>query len=105
MSCTAAPLSGEIALVVQDGVRVLRLRGEVDTLTVAAWQARADGPPPEAVDASAATFMDARGLRMMLRATEPARRSGHVPELRSPTRTVRRMLEIAGVALLFATVG
>jgi len=105
MSTAAAQLSGDIELVVEDGVRVLRLRGEVDSLTVDAWQAFPDGPPVEAVDASAATFMDARGLRMMVRATEPARRSGHVPELRAPSRTVRRILELAGATPLFATVG
>jgi anti-anti-sigma factor len=99
-------LSGGIDLVEEDGGPVLRLRGEVDSLVVAAWQASAPtaGRAPVAVDVSGATFLDCRGLRLLVRATETTRRSGQVPELRRPSRTVRRMVEVAGAAPLFATV-
>jgi anti-anti-sigma factor len=102
----ARALSGDIALVEQDGGAVLRLRGEVDSLVVAAWQAGAPAGPRSAVavDASAATFLDCRGLRLLLRETEETRRSGRLPELRRPSRLVRRMVEISGAAPLFATV-
>jgi anti-anti-sigma factor len=99
-------LPGGIDLVEEDGGPVLRLHGEVDSLVVAAWQASAPAttPAPVAVDASAATFLDCRGLRLLVHATETTRRTGRVPELRRPSRTVRRMVEVAGAAPLFATV-
>jgi anti-anti-sigma factor len=98
--------TGGIALVEQDGVQVLRLHGEVDSLVVAAWQATAPATPcaAVAVDASAATFLDCRGLRLLLQATTETRRSGHLPELRRPSRVVSRLVEVAGAAPLFATV-
>jgi anti-anti-sigma factor len=98
--------SGRIDLVEQDGVTVLRLRGEVDSLVVAAWQAAAPLAPraAAAVDASAATFLDCRGLRLLVQETAETRRSGRLPELRRPSRLVRRMVEIAGAAPMFATV-
>ena len=98
-------LSGGIDLVQERGVAVLRLRGEVDTLVVDAWDAAGPhGCGAAAVDLSAATFLDARALRLLVRETEQARRTGRVPELRGPSRTVRRMLEITGAAALFAAV-
>jgi len=99
-------LPGGIDLVEEDGVAVLRLRGEVDSLVVDVWDAagpRACGAG--AVDLSAATFLDGRALRMLVRETEQSRRTGRVPELRGPSSTVRRMLEITGAAPLFAAVG
>ena len=101
----AQQLPGGIDLVEEDGVSVLRLRGEVDGLVVDAWDAggrHAGGAG--AVDLSAATFLDARALRVLVRETEQSRRTGRVPELRGPSRTVRRMLEVSGAAALFAAV-
>ena len=100
------PTTGGIDLVEQDGVQVLRLRGEVDSLVVAAWQATAPATPRAAVavDASAATFLDCRGLRLLLQETAETRRSGRLPELRRPSRAVSRVVEVAGAAPLFATV-
>ena len=98
--------AGEIDLVEQDGVQVLRLRGEVDRLVVAAWEAAAPPAPRAAVavDASAATFLDCRGLRFLLQETAVTRRSGRLPELRRPPRVVRRLVETAGAGPLFAVV-
>ena len=99
-------LPGDIDLVEEDGGPVLRLRGEVDSLVVAAYDA-APSPgrrPAVAVDLSAATFLDGPGLRLLLRATEATRRSGRLPELRRASHTVQRMIEIAGVQRLFAAV-
>ena len=87
-------LSGGIDLVEEDGVAVLRLRGEVDTSVVDAWDAgRSQTTGAAAVDVSAATFLDGRALRLLLRETEQTRRTGRVPELRGPSRTLRRLLE------------
>lgn len=98
-------LSGGIDLVEEDGVTVLRLRGEVDGLVVDAWDAvGAPTAGADAVDVSAATFVGGRALRLIVRETEQARRTGRVPELRRPSPTVRRMLEITGAARLFAAV-
>jgi anti-anti-sigma factor len=103
---SARTLTGDIHLVDQDGMSVLRLRGEVDSAAVAAWRAAAPAGPrsPVAVDASAATYLDCRGLRLLVQETEGARRSGRLPELRGPSRLVRRMVELSGAAPLFATV-
>ncbi|NEK87892.1 STAS domain-containing protein [Blastococcus saxobsidens] len=97
---------GDIDLVDEEAGPVLRLRGEVDSAVVAIWDATRStaGPAPVAVDLSATTFLDARGLRLVVRETEPARRSGRLPELRQPSRTVRRLVDIAGAGPLFATV-
>jgi anti-anti-sigma factor len=98
--------AGRIDLVEQDGVQVLHLRGDVDGLVVAAWEAVAPPAPraAAAVDASGATFLDCRGLRFLLRETAETRRAGRLPELRRPSRSVRRVVELAGAAPLFDTV-
>jgi anti-anti-sigma factor len=99
-------LPGGIDVVEEDGGPVLRLHGEVDALVVAAWQQGSAGctRPPVAVDLSATTFLDCRGLRLLVHATETTRAAGRVPELRRPSRTVRRLVEVAGAAPLFTTV-
>ena len=101
----AQQLPGGIDLVEEGGVTVLRLRGEVDGLVADAWDAGGPHlPTAVAVDLSAATFVGGRALRLLVRETEQSRRTGQVPELRGPSRTVRRMVEIAGVDRLFAAV-
>ena len=98
-------LPGGIDLVDEDGGPVLRLRGEVDELVVAAYDAASSGRRPAvAVDLSAATFLDGPGLRLLLRATEATRRAGRVPELRRASPTVQRMVEIAGAGRMFTAV-
>ena len=105
MLSDAGQLPGEIDLVVEDGGAVLRLRGEVDSTVVDAWDAdRSHGSGATAVDLSAATFLDGRALGLLLRETEHSRRTGRVPELRGSSRIVRRMLEVTGIAPLFAAV-
>src|SRR4051794_41863925 len=71
-------LPGAIQLVEEDGGPVLRLSGEVDSLGGDDWHAT--GPQGAraavAVDVSAATFLDCRGLRLLVRETEPTPPSG-----------------------------
>jgi anti-anti-sigma factor len=103
---TVQQLPGGIDLVEEDGVAVLRLHGEVDSTVVEAWTAAAapGAGTAEAVDLSGATFLDCRGLRLVIGQTERARRAGRVPELRRPSRIVRRMLDVAGAGPLFTAV-
>ena len=90
-----------------DGV-VLHLRGEVDTATVARWDADRPAPaqvgarqgPVVAVDASAA-FLNSTGVVLLVRETDAHRRAGGRPELRNPSRAVLRVLRMTGVADLF----
>ena len=104
-SADDAPL-GTIDLVDEEAGPVLRLSGEVDASVVAIWNAtdRRHGRAPVAVDLSGTTFLDCRGLRLVVREAEEARRCGRIPEVRHPSRSVRRLVDIAGAAPLFATV-
>ena len=94
-----------------DGV-VLHLRGEVDTATVARWDADRPAPgqdgaplgPVVAVDASAAAFLNSTGVVLLVRETDAHRRAGGRPELRNPSRAVLRVLCLTGVADLFNVV-
>lgn len=99
--------AGSIALVEEDGVPVLRLRGDIDTLTVSAYD-RAVAPgsrqAPAVIDASAVTFLDGRGLRFLVRQASAARVGGGRPVLRRPPRVVRRVIDVVGAADLFVVV-
>ena len=94
-----------------DGV-VLHLRGEVDTATVARWDADRPSPgqdgvplgPVVAVDASAAAFLNSTGVVLLVRETDAHRRAGGRPELRNPSRAVLRVLRLTGVTDLFDVV-
>ncbi|TWH72622.1 STAS domain-containing protein [Modestobacter roseus] len=99
--------TGGIDLVEEGGVPVLRLHGEVDTTVVEAWDAGAapGSRRAEAVDLSRTTFLDCRGLRLLVRETAAARRAGRLPELRRPSSTVRRLVEATGASPLFTQVG
>jgi anti-anti-sigma factor len=103
----AADLCGTITVVEDGGELVVRLTGEIDSLVVAAQGGAATSAGalvPAVVDASAVTFLDGRGLRLLVRLAEGARRAGRPLVLRRPTRPVRRVLEVAGVAALFTVV-
>lgn len=96
-------LPGAISLVEEDGVPVLLLCGEIDSLVVAAYEDATAGRAGQAavVDASRVTFLDCRGLGLLVRRTQDARRAGRRPVLRRPARIVRRVVHIAGAASLF----
>ena len=100
---TSGP-SGRIAVVDEDGVPVLCLNGEIDTATVAEYDDRSAGragAPPAVIDASGVTFLDARGLRLLVRQARAANGSGCRPVLRRPTRVVRRVIDVTGTEELF----
>jgi anti-anti-sigma factor len=96
-------LPGAICLVDEDGVPVLRLCGEIDSVVVEAYENATAGTARQAavVDASRVTFLDCRGLGLLVRRTQDARRAGQRPVLRHPARIVRRVIDIAGVGGLF----
>jgi anti-anti-sigma factor len=100
---TVEQLPGAISLVDEEGVPVLRLCGEIDSTVVEAYE---DATPGQAavVDASRVTFLDCRGLGLLVRRTQDVRRAGQQPVLRHPARIVRRVVDIAGAGGLF-TIG
>ena len=103
MTGTGDHLPGAISLVEEEGVPVLRLCGEIDSIVVAAYEDATAGAPAQAavVDASRVTFLGCRGLGLLVRRTQEARRAGQRPELRRPARVVRRVVDVAGVGGLF----
>jgi len=100
--------AGSITVESRDGGMVLRLEGEVDTATVAAFDAEHPGGNAFAgvwvVDASAVTFLNSVGVRLLVRATEPARAAGIRPVLWHPSRVVEQVLRLTGVDELFDVV-
>lgn len=81
----------------------LLLRGEVDAHTAPALReavmARlASGSVDVRLDMQAVTFMDSSGLRVVIDATEKARATDGDVILVAPTPTVRRLVEISGLA-------
>jgi anti-anti-sigma factor len=100
---TVEQLPGAISLVDEEGVPVLRLCGDIDSTVVAAYEDATAGQPRQAavVDASRVTFLDCRGLRLLVRRTEASRQAGERPVLRRPARIVRRVVEIADAWNLF----
>ena len=63
----------------------------------------ADGcaPFPTVIDASAVTFLDCRGLGYLIRRTGAERRDNRRPQLRCPSRIVRRVIGLAQAEELF----
>ena len=103
MTETVDQLPGTISLVDEEGVPVLRLCGEIDSTVVAAYEDATAGLPRQAavIDASRVTFLDCRGLGLLVRRTEDSRRAGQRPVLRRPARIVRRVVDVAGAGSLF----
>jgi anti-anti-sigma factor len=81
------------------GLRVLCVRGEVDTATVAQFYAVYGAVPlvVDEVDAGTVTFMSSTGLALLLRCTRESRAAGRRPVLRASSRPVDRLLGMAGM--------
>lgn len=105
---SAAP-PGAIAILEQDGERVMVLSGEIDVVAVQAFEARmgfAGQAPSTSVavaDVTAVTFIDCCGLGFLVRCTQSARDSGQRPVLRGTTAPVERVLRLTGLTSLFDT--
>ena len=103
MTATVDQLPGAISFVDEDGVPVLRLYGEIDSTVVEAYEDATGERSRQAavVDASRVTFLDCRGLGLLVRRTQDVRRAGQRPVLRRPARIVRRVVDVAGAGGLF----
>jgi|tagenome__1003787_1003787.scaffolds.fasta_scaffold20046430_2 anti-anti-sigma factor len=92
-------LPGEIVIVEEAGIPVARLRGDIDSVVVAAYDRREAFPA--VIDASGVTFLDCSALGFLIRQTGAARRAGRRPLLRRPPRIVRRVIDLAEARDLF----
>ena len=84
-----------------DGTQVFRLRGELDMATAprlarALSTALDAGPTRLAIDLRDLTFIDSAGVRVVLAAGRRARDAGAPLVLRSPCRSVRKVLRLTG---------
>jgi anti-sigma B factor antagonist len=106
MSASTPPphAQGTIRIGVHDGGAILHLSGEIDTAAVAAFES-SPAPDPALrvllVDASAVTFLNSVGARLLVRQTQAARDAGLRPKLRRPSRPVRQLLRVTGLDQLF----
>jgi len=105
MTRDSSPLGGSITVKRDDaGSVVAWLVGEVDAAVVDAFTTGTAGaePEPTAVEASEVTFIDSRGLALMLRWATRARERGITAELRRPSAAVVTLLRMSGTGGLFA---
>jgi anti-anti-sigma factor len=93
------PLPGSIAVEDEGDLRVLFLRGDLDSAVVASFEA-AQRPKPvvvDAIDAAEVTFISSRGVAVMVLAVEASLATGRSPVLRASTHVVDRMLRMSGI--------
>lgn len=85
-------------------VRVLCLRGEVDTAVATQFTAaqRRERLVVDAIDAEGVTFMSSSALALLLRTVEASVAAGRRPVLRATSHQVDRALQLAGIESLFA---
>ena len=84
---------------------VIQVAGELDAATAGRLARRlAVSPPVRVIELSAVTFIDAAGLQVLLAAAAGGNGEGR-PQLRAPSRSVVRLLDLTGVADVFLTVG
>jgi anti-anti-sigma factor len=89
------------------GKRVLYLSGDVDSATVAEFEARQGRLPVvvDALDAGAVSFLGSAGLAVMVRYAEAAAAAGRAPVLRAASGQVDRLLSVAGMGTYFVRSG
>ena len=81
---------------------IVLVKGEVDVATSAhlaaaitrAVERQADGKVDLVIDLTHLRFMDVSGINVLMRAARQARADGGTLVLRSPNRTVRRLLDV-----------
>lgn len=84
--------------------RVVRVRGEVDTLTAPLLRDQLDAQAASALlvlDLSAVSFLGSAGLAALVAAKDTAGRRGHRLRLVCGSRTVTRALQATGLLTLF----
>ena len=84
---------------------IVQVKGEVDVATSAhladriarAMERAAEGKVELIIDLARLSFIDVSGINVLLRAARQARAGGGTLVLRSPNRTVRRLLDVLGL--------
>lgn len=98
------PSAGSITVEMRSGAPVLRLVGEIDAETVAAYQR--DHSPASAtvatVDLAGVRFLSSSAVSFLIRQTQAVRDRGQLPALCGVSAQARRVLELIGVIELFA---
>ena len=98
------PLPGAITVENEGSLRVLCLRGDVDSAVVARFreQLRASRPVVlDAIDAAGVSFISSTGLAVMIRCVESSLAAGRRPVLRASSHPVDRLLQMSGMDDLF----
>jgi len=99
------PLAGCITVVDPDGVPALKLAGEIDAETVAAYERmRSSLVEVSAVDLSEVTFLSSSAVSFLIRRTQPTRERGQLPVIAGVSGHARRVLELLGATRLFAAI-
>ena len=96
------PPSGASRVVPEDAGPVLHLRGDVDEPLV--QRMRADGVDERelvAVQIAEVGYIDSTGLSLLVRWAQSAARDGRPAVLRSASPRFRRVLDLAGISVLF----
>jgi anti-anti-sigma factor len=102
------PFAGSLTIEHEPGgQRVLCLSGDVDSATVAGFEARQGRAPVvvDAIDAGAVSFLGSAGLAVMVRFAEAAGGAGRFPVLRAASSQVDRLLHAAGLESYFLRPG
>jgi anti-anti-sigma factor len=86
-----------------DATATLMVRGELDMVTAPGLLDRAEGAPSSdlVIDLSRVTFMDSTGLRALWSLRQAVNAQGHRALLRSPSRSVMRVLQTTRLDKVF----
>ncbi|SOC50178.1 anti-anti-sigma factor [Blastococcus aggregatus] len=99
----SAGAAGSITVELESsGRRVLRLAGNVDTAVAARFRAEhgREREPVDAVDAGAVTFISSSAVSLIVMFVEASVAAGRRPVLRSASRQMLRVIQLAGIASL-----
>ena len=102
LSAGSEPPSGSFRVVQEDAGPVLRLSGDVDEPLV--QRMRAAGLAERdlaAVHVAAVGYIDSAGLSLLVRWAQCAARAGRPAVLRGASPRFRRVLDLAGISVLF----
>ncbi len=103
LSSGSEPPSGAFRVVHEDAGPVLHLLGDVDEPLVR--RMRAEGVDVHdliAVQVASVGYIDSTGLSMLVRWAQSAAREGRPAVLRSASPRFRKVLDLAGISVLFA---